>query len=99
LKEYIHAHFKEDIKLEDYAQLVYLSPKYLSELFKKETGSNITEYVIHYRIKIAKELLNDVQYKVNEVAEMVGYSDTKYFGKLFKKIVGVNPSEYKKVLQ
>jgi len=43
--------------------------------------------------------LNDVQYKVNEVAEMVGYSDTKYFSKLFKKIVGVNPSEYKKVLQ
>lgn len=97
VKAYICDHYKEEISLNDVANLVFLNPKYLGELFKKETGINFSDYVINCRLDVAKELLKDVRYRTNEVAEMVGYKDAKHFSKLFKKIVGVNPAEYKKM--
>lgn len=97
VKAYICDHYKEEVNLNDAASLVFLNPKYLGELFKKETGINFSDYVINYRLDVAKELLKDVKYRTNEVAEMVGYKDAKHFSKLFKKIVGVNPAEYKKM--
>jgi two-component system response regulator YesN len=97
VKEYIHNHFQEEISLNDAAELVYLNPKYLSELFKKETGITFTDYIINYRLEVAKEYLEDARFNINEVAELVGYKDIKYFSKLFTKIVGISPSKYKKM--
>jgi len=97
VKSYICDHYREDISLNDVANLVFLNPKYLGELFKKETGINFSEFVINYRLDVAKELLKDIRYRTNEVAELVGYRDAKHFSKLFKKFVGVNPAQYKKM--
>ncbi|WHH60507.1 response regulator [Petroclostridium sp. X23] len=96
-KAYIIEHFKEEIRLEDVANQVFMNPKYLGELFKKETGINFSDYIIHYRMEMAKELLKDVRLKIYEVAEKVGYTDAKHFSKLFKKTVGVKPTDYKKI--
>lgn len=96
-KSYVSKHYSETINLEDVAKLVYLNPSYFSDFFKKETGVNFSEYVINYRIEIAKELLKNIQYRIADVSEMVGYKDEKYFSKLFKKVVGINPAEYKKL--
>lgn len=97
VKSYICDHYREEISLNEVANLVFLNSKYLGELFKKETGINFSDYLINYRLDIAKELLKDIRYRTNEVAEFVGYKDAKHFSKLFKKNIGVNPAEYKKM--
>ncbi len=95
IKTYIMNNYTSDIRLEDVAKLVCLNPTYVSEVFKKKTGENFTDYLSDYRISVAKELLKDVRYKVIDVSEMVGYKDSKYFSRLFKKKVGVNPTDYR----
>ncbi|WP_066689302.1 response regulator [Christensenella intestinihominis] len=97
LRNYIEEHFSEDISLSDLAAQVYLNPKYVSELFKKETGVNFSDYLSAVRIGKAKDYLVDPRCRVSEIASRVGYSDIKYFSKLFKKIVGVTPSEFRKL--
>lgn len=95
VKEYIEKHICEDISTSDMAQSVYLNPSYLSRMFKKETGEGISEYVLRKKIEKAKELLMDPQYKVYQIAEMVGYQDIHHFYKVFKKCCGTTPSEYR----
>lgn len=97
LKNYIDEHFSENISLSDLSSQVYLNPKYISELFKKETGITFSDYLAAVRIEKAKDYLIDPRFRVNEIASWVGYSDIKYFRKLFKKIVGVTPSEFRKL--
>lgn len=97
IKTYISNHYSEEINLKDISEIVYLNPKYLGDLFKKETGVNYSEYIINYRMDIAKDLLKDVRNRVGEVSEMVGYQDTRHFSKIFKKYVGVTPMQYKKM--
>ena len=80
---------------EDMADELYISPNYLCELFKRHTNKNLTDYISAYRIDRAKELLLDIRYRVNDVAYMVGFSDSQYFSNLFKKRVGMTPTEYR----
>jgi two-component system response regulator YesN len=93
-KQYINQHYQENIKLEEVAEHLAMSPSYFSRYFSKATGQSFTEYVTDIRIKIAKELLRSAQYRVNEVSDMVGY-DSHYFSRIFKKATGLSPLEYK----
>ena len=95
IKAFISENYMFNISLDDVAKLVCLNPTYVSEIFKKKTGENFSEYLINYRILIAKDLLKDVKYKIADVSNMVGYQDPKYFSRLFKQKVGVNPSDYR----
>jgi two-component system, response regulator YesN len=97
IKRFISENYASDINLEDVAKMVCLSSTYVSEVFKGKTGENFSEYLIGYRIDIAKDFLKDIRYKVVDVSLMVGYKDPKYFSRLFKKKVGVNPSDYRKL--
>ncbi len=95
IKKFISENYMKNINLDDIAKLVCLSPTYVSEIFKRKTGENFSEYLINYRIEIAKDMLKDIRYKVVDVSLMVGYMDSKYFSRLFKKKVGVNPTDYR----
>lgn len=97
VKEYLKDHYCEHIELDDLSKQVYLTPAYLGALFKESTGKTIKEYLTELRMKKAKQLLGDIRYNVNEVAEQTGYSDAKYFSKIFKKTVGIKPTEYRKI--
>jgi two-component system, response regulator YesN len=99
IKAFISENYMLNISLDDVAKLVCLNPTYVSEIFKKKTGENFSEYLINYRIHIAKDLLRDVKYKIADVSTMVGYQDPKYFSRLFKQKVGVNPSDYRNLYQ
>lgn len=95
-KKIIEKNFAGDISLEQVAKHVHLSPAYLSELFKKETGMSFIDYKTIIRIEQAKKLLSMPSMNIAEVSSKVGYSDPKYFSKLFKKITGKTIFEYKK---
>jgi two-component system response regulator YesN len=74
---------------------VYLTPTYVSLLFKQETGQTINEYLTQVRVDKAKELLRDPQNKFYDICYAIGYTDPSYFTKLFKKATGVTPSVYR----
>ncbi|AEM77977.1 response regulator transcription factor [Thermoanaerobacter wiegelii] len=84
-----------NISLNSIAEKLYITPNYLSALFKGEMGVTFSDYLTAYRIEKAKELLKDVKIKIYEVAEAVGYTDQHYFSKVFKNITGFTPKEYR----
>ncbi|EOS77641.1 hypothetical protein C819_00751 [Lachnospiraceae bacterium 10-1] len=94
---YVEENYAKQIHLEDVASYVNLNPVYFSNVFKRETGENFTDYLTNYRMKIARELLCATNDSMNEIAEKTGYQDARYFSKLFKKSVGIKPSEYRKI--
>lgn len=93
-KEYLEAHYAEEISLEDVAEQVNISPQYFSKLIKKNTGFNFIDWLSMLRVKKAKELLTNSNYTVKEVCFMVGYKDPNYFSRIFKKRMGITPSEF-----
>jgi two-component system response regulator YesN len=95
-KKVIESNYAGDISLEQVARHVHLSPAYLSELFKKETGMSFIDYKTIVRIENAKRLIVSTPLNIYDVSARVGYSDPKYFSKLFKKITGKTVFEYKK---
>lgn len=98
VKRWIHGNYDQLAELSSLASMVYLTPSYLSKLFKQETGMTITDYLIEVRIKKAKHLLKTCpDMKIHEIGCKVGYPDPAYFNKLFKRVVGVTPNEYKKI--
>ncbi len=97
VKEYIALHLdEEDLSREAIAQFTFLSPDYLSKVFKKKTGVSISDYLISERFKKARELLVSTELSVSAVVSAVGYSHFSYFSKMFKKIAGCTPIEYRK---
>ncbi len=80
------------------ADHVYLTPTYLSNVFKRSAGLTIGQYMVDVRIDKAKRLMRDPQLKFYQVASMVGYMDANYFAKIFKKKTNMTPSEYKESL-
>ncbi|MGN7763186.1 response regulator [Paenibacillus sp. 22594] len=98
VKRWVAAHYNQHADLNMLAGMVFLTPSYLSKLFKQETGLTLTDYVIEIRIRKAKQLLKNAHdLKIHEIGAEVGYPDPAYFNKLFKKIVGVTPNEYKRI--
>lgn|GEM_PF-469463 len=94
-KRFIEERFHEPITVQTVADHVYLSPEWLSTLFKKNAGMTFLDYLTHLRIEKAKELLQDVSLKIYQIGSEVGYRDTVYFSKLFKRKVGCTPNEYR----
>lgn len=91
--EYINGHFTEDLSLRSFAKELYLSEGYLSKRLKEILGMSYSEYITFLRIEKSVELLKSGQYKVSDVARMVGYSDYRYFSRVFKRQLGFLPSE------
>lgn len=84
-----------DLGLKNLAAQLNVNPSYLSTLFKKETGSTLTEYVNQKRIEHAVFLLNSSSLQIQMIAQYSGIPDVNYFTKTFKKIIGITPKEYR----
>lgn len=93
--QYVAVHYGGKITLQKMSDELHLSPNYLCELFKRHTGKNLMEYVTEYRMTKAAEYLNQVEYKVSDVAAMVGYKEARYFSSAFKKAYQMTPLEYR----
>lgn len=86
----------ENTTIKDVADNLFISKAYLSELFKRDTGLSLLDYMSSVKIERAKYLLETTTIKNYEIAEMLGFRDPEYFSKVFKKHTGVPPSSYRK---
>jgi len=94
---YLNENYEQKISLEQIAHNMYLSPVYISKIFKEETGESPINYLIKIRLERAKEiLLEDDDKSIKSIANNVGYDDVYHFSKLFKKYYGISPLYYKK---
>lgn len=94
--EYIEQNYHDpSLSLSSIAQQLYVSPSYLSNLFKRKCEMNFVDYVTRLRMENAKRLLASTELKTYEVASRVGYKDPQYFSNSFKKYTGMTPSEFR----
>ena len=97
---YMNENYASHISLDQIAANMYLSPVYISKIFKEETGESPIRYLIKIRLEKAKEILEKENCgSVRNVSLAVGYEDVYYFSKLFKKYYGIAPVYYKRQAQ
>jgi YesN/AraC family two-component response regulator len=94
---YIHEHYCESIGREDIARYAGVSEGYLSRCFTQETGLSLIHYVARYRIQQAKQLLNNSDMSITDIAMEVGFSDSNYFSRAFRREVGISPLAYRQM--
>ena len=99
VKRRIHENLADDLTVASLAEQYYVTPNYLSRLFKRVTGEGCNEYIVRKRIEQAKSLLSTTTLKVGEISIMVGYHDMNYFSLAFKKHIGVSPVRYREQVQ
>lgn len=92
-------HYNEDISIEDYSTSRGMSTCWFIRNFKQITGSTPMQYILTIRMNNAQGLLEDSDYNVTEISNIVGYDNPLYFSRIFKKQKGVSPSEYRKQIR
>ncbi|MFI3237152.1 MAG: AraC family transcriptional regulator [Lachnospiraceae bacterium] len=96
---YFEDHYNEKVSLDRIAENMYLSPFYISKIFKSEIGEAPIAHLINIRLEKARELLEkDETLTVQKIAVQVGYEDAYYFSRLFKKKYGMSPSQLRKTV-
>lgn len=96
---YVHQniYFPNALKIEKLAEHFNLSPNYMSEYFKKQTGESFQHYINSYRMKLIETRLLHTAFRLNEIADEFGLTDVSHLNKLFKNHKGMNPSEFRKL--
>ena len=95
IKALVQERHTQELSIGRIAEEVFLTPNYISLIFKKETGETINDYITGIRIGKAKELLLTTDLKVMEISERVGYENPHYFSTVFKKTTGVHPLKFR----
>ena len=93
---YLIDHYREEISLQQIAEVAHLSPTSFCRYFRSVTGKTFSEIVNAYRIQYACHLLKKEELTISQIAFESGFKDIPYFNKLFKKLKGVIPSAFRK---
>jgi len=97
-ERYILENYHRPLTLADTAEQCYLSPNYLSRLFREKKGMTFLELLTAVRIENAKRMLHEPWVRIYEIAEAVGYGSWKHFCRVFKDTTNTTPTEYRKKL-
>lgn len=93
--DYINMHYSENIRLDDAAKALYLSPGYLSKLFAKANGISFSDYLTLIRTEKAVIALSETDKSILDIAFECGFNSFPTFSRSFKKLCGCTPSEYR----
>jgi AraC-like DNA-binding protein len=94
-RNFIREHSDEELSLTRVAKVVNISANYLSEKFKEVTGVNFVDYIARTRTEKARELLENSNLRISEIAFAVGFQSLSQFNRIFKKLSGRSPSAYR----
>lgn len=95
IHQYVTTNLDSDLSLTALATLVHHSPTYLSRLYRRTTGTMLSDYITNERMKKAKDLLEDTTMKIQEIAVASGYEAPSQFNRSFKRIFQMTPQEYR----
>lgn len=98
LKEYFTSDLPYDIGLptvHHLAEQLFISPNYLGDLLKKETGKSAQEHIQLKLIELAKKKIYASDKSISEIAYDLGFKHPQHFTRMFKKQVGVSPVEFR----
>ncbi len=95
VKEYIYANYDKELSVDLLAEQVYMAPSYLSHIFKKETGQNLSKFIKALRMEKAKEMLMESHNKIVNISYAVGYPNVSYFCQSFREYFGVSPQKFR----
>ncbi len=94
-RNFIREHSDEELSLTKVAKVVNISANYLSEKFKEVTSVNFVDYIARTRTEKARELLENSNLRISEIAFAVGFQSLSQFNRIFKKLSGRSPSAYR----
>ena len=97
--DYINAHYQEEMTIDQLADICGYSPTHFMNFFKKHLGVSCMDYLIHYRLKQAAELLQHSTSSILEIASTVGFTNLSNFNRQFKKTYQMTPSQYRKEMK
>lgn len=92
----VQKNFTKERSISYYADVLCVTPKYLSQVIHNVSGRFASDWITDFVILEAKALLKSRQYTVQQVADMLNFSNQSFFGKYFKEKVGCSPSKYQK---
>ena len=95
IKNFIDSNAEADLSLETIADRFYISPCYLSSLFKNKTGTSYKNYTIQTKMNAAKKLLINTELPIYEVALKLGYKSPHHFSHIFQSHTGLLPTEFR----
>lgn len=95
VKNYIHENYGSDLSLDKLAEYVYMTPSYLSSIFKKATNMGINNFIKNYRMEKARDMLENTNIRIKDIGNMVGYTNISYFCQSFREFYGLTPEKYR----
>ena len=95
LDSYIRENMADEISNTELGAVFGYHPFYVSQMLKKKLGITLKQYVIAYRLRTARALLETTEKTTAEIAELTGFTDASYFTKTFKSAFGQTPKEYR----
>lgn len=93
ITRYINAHITKPLSLQVVSMEMGLSKEYVSSLFKQETGKTLTDYINERKLQLARQLLQNGEMSLSDIASHVGYDNYGYFSRLFKRHFGICPTD------
>lgn len=93
--QYMEEHYSEKLTLGKVAEKTYVSQWHLSKLLNRQEGKNFSEILNQIRIEHAKELMQEMSYRIADISELVGFTDVAHFSRVFKKMEGISANEYR----
>ena len=96
VRRYIDNHFKENLTLDQLAQLAHLNKYYLAHTFRAEFGTSPINYLISRRVEESRFLLRETDHTLSQIARILGFSSLSYFSQSFRRLEGVSPMEYRR---
>ena len=96
VRRYIDDHFKENLTLDQLADLAHINKYHLVHTFRKEYNTSPISYQISRRIQESRMLLISTDFNLSQIAQILGFSSLSYFSQSFRRLEGISPMEYRK---